>query len=196
MFFHLPSLTYFGKPNCLSMSFFHTFFILLPFFIYPVLSIRYFILILEHFPVLHCPLKSPVNSIFFLLFHFSSFIYLFIYRFQQEHPTFPVHNRKPGRKKATHRLMFRALEAGECLSALKKGQPLTTDPHLVRQTLKSFDYPLILSAFLRWQINWLVIHTKSRQLYYKNNLHAPIAVKPLHFFQLRKAISRGLAWFG
>ena len=79
---------------------------------------------------------------------------------------------------------------------------------LVRQTLKRFDYPLILSAFLRWQINWLVIHTKSRHLYYKNNLHSPIAVKPLHFFQnhnklflkqssfllqLRKAIS---SWLG
>ena len=100
-----------------------------------------FILILEYFSVFHYPLKSSINSIFF--YHF---IYLFIYLFQQEHLIFPVHSKKPGRRKVTRRLVLRALGAGECLSAFKKGQSLTTGPHLVRQTLKSFDYPLISST--------------------------------------------------
>ena len=66
------------------------------------------------------------------------------------------------------RLVLRALEAGECLFAFKKGQSLTTDPHLVRQTLKSFDYPLISSTrpstpyfvcfFLRWSKRIFAIH--------------------------------------
>ena len=66
------------------------------------------------------------------------------------------------------RLVLRALEAGECLFAFKKGQSLTTGPHLVRQTLKSFDYPLISSTrpstpyfvcfFLRWSKRIFAIH--------------------------------------
>ena len=222
------------------IAFLCRFFILLPSFIYPVLSICYFILILEHFSAFHYPLKSSVNLSFF--YHF---IYLFIYLFQQEHSIFPVHSRKPGVGKhpfprrlmfpahlnqrnvysavkqifairfmacgkanihnpslqlcwqglasllahersrfaicqwelstptdrsipLIRRLVLRALEAGECLFAFKKGQSLTTGPHLVRQTLKSFDYPLISSTrpstpyfvcfFLRWSKRIFAIH--------------------------------------
>ena len=94
------------------------FFILLPSFIYPVLSICYFILILEHFSAFHYPLKSSVNLSFF--YHF---IYLFIYLFQQEHSIFPVHSRKPGVGKHPfpRRLMFPAhLNQRNVYSAVKQ----------------------------------------------------------------------------
>ena len=120
LFFPLPSTDVLWQTQFPSYV---VFFILLPSFIYPVLSIRYFILILEHFSVFHYHLKSSINSIFFLPFHFSSFIYLFIYLFQQEHSIFPVHSRKPGVGKYpfTRRLMFPAhLKQGNVYSAVKQ----------------------------------------------------------------------------